>query len=281
MNKELLIELYLGKSLSTYKIAEIVGVHHTTVFGWLKKHNIPVRSKVEAWALMERPEWVERLPELTKTMNAQDIAELVGAKYHTVHYHIKQLGLSGLRVSCGTLNKRGKLRQRYTKAELEHQYCVQKLTLAAIGAEHGVTAATVLADMRRFGIERRTKTEASQMAWTAEMKEDARARAVARPGLKFGQQTDIERIFEEWATANNVAVTAQFQLVENGHRYDYYINGTTTLVELDGDYWHSSEKQQAKDAQFDLEAKSAGYTVIRILRSQIMKDISVFESIER
>lgn len=277
-----LVVFYKGKSLSTYEIGKIKGVDNTTVHGWLKKYNIERRDQTEAWKHRKRPEWVEQLPELTKTKNAQDIAEQFGVKYHTVQYHIKKLGLTGTRVSAGMLEKRGVKRQRYTEEELRERYCEQKLTLKAIGEEFGVTAATVLADMRRFGIPSRSKAEASAIAWdNPEMKEAARVRAVARPALKFGQQTDIEKLFEEWAIANNIPVTPQFQLTENGHRYDYHLTGTKILVELDGDYWHSSEKQQEKDRRFEQEAQEEGYTVVRFLRSSLLKEQNLFDQLIR
>lgn len=280
MNKESLMELYLGKSLSTYEIAVLVGKDPTTVYHWLIKHDIPIRSKAEAWTNRKRPEWVEMLPELVKTKNAQDIAEQFGVKYHTVQYHIKKLGLNGTRVSQGMLEKKGKKRHRYTKDQLVELYVTQKLSLAQIGEQYGVTAATVMRDMRRFEIPSRDKVEASILSWDdAEKKEAARTRAVARPNLKFGQQTDIEKMFEDWAAANNIPVTPQFQLTKNGHRYDYLIDGSKMLVELDGDYWHSTEKQQEKDRRFEQEAQEEGYVVVRFLRSSLLKNTSMFDSL--
>lgn len=51
MNKEELIELYLGKSLSTYEIGKLKGVDNTTVHGWWKKYDIERRDQTEAWKL--------------------------------------------------------------------------------------------------------------------------------------------------------------------------------------------------------------------------------------
>lgn len=277
MNKDELIELYLGKTLSTYKIAKLKGVNPATVYNWLKRYDIQVRTKKQAWTIVDRPYWVEKLPELVKSLNAQDIADMFGEKYHTVQYHIKQLGLVGKRISAGTLERHAKSRDRYTKDELINMYCTQRMTLKNIASQCDVHTVTVLNDMKRFGIPRRSRTEASELVWTPEMKEAARERAVARPALQFGKQTDIELMFKEWAEANDIAVTPQFQLTENGHRYDYHIIGTTTLVELDGDYWHSTEKQKAKDATFNQLAADAGYTVVRLLRSDILADKNIFD----
>lgn len=86
MDKDELIELYLGKSLSTYKIAKLKGVNPATVYNWLKRHGIKIRTKKQAWVAVDRPQRVERLPELVTTLNVRDIADQVGEKYHTVQY---------------------------------------------------------------------------------------------------------------------------------------------------------------------------------------------------
>lgn len=282
MHKDDLIELYVGKELSTYEIAELKNVHNTTVFRWLKKYDIPTRTQKEAWTKRARPDWIEQLPILVKSKNAQDIAELYGIKYHTVQYHIKKMGLTGKRVSEGMLNKREQTRTRYTKEILYDLYHTQNLTLGSIGKRYNVTAATVLADMKRFDIPRRSKTEASTTAWdSVEKREAARQRAIARGDLQFGQRTDIELMFEQWAAENDVQVVAQFQLSEIGHRYDYHIIGTNILIELDGDYWHSTSKQQTLDHRFELEAEGAGFTVVRFLRSALLKDSSIFNQLLR
>lgn len=277
MDKDELIELYLGKSLSTYKIAKLKGVNPATVYNWLMRYGIKVRTKKQAWVAVDRPQWVEKLPELVTTLNARDIADLVGEKYHTVQYHIKQLGLVGKRVSDGTMARHAANRHRYTSAELTNMYHDRKMTLNDIASQHNVSVVTVLNDMKRFGIPRRDRAEAGGLAWTTEMREAARQRAVARPSLKFGQQTDIERMFLEWAANRGVNVTSQFQIEGNGHRYDFLINGSTTLIELDGDYWHSTAAQREKDARFVSEAEGAGYTVVRLLRSDILADKTIFD----
>lgn len=277
MDKDELIELYLGKSLSTYKIAKLKGVNPATVYNWLKRHGIKIRTKKQAWVAVDRPQWVERLPELVTTLNARDIADQVGEKYHTVQYHIKRLGLVGKRISSMTLARHAANRHRYTYTELANMYHDQKMTLKDIASQHNVSVVTVLNDMKRFGIPRRDRVEAGELVWTAEMREAARRRAVARSSLKFGQQTDIERMFLEWAADRGVNVTSQFQIEKNGHRYDFLINGSTTLIELDGDYWHSTTTQREKDARFVSEAEEAGYTVVRLLRSDILADKNIFD----
>lgn len=54
------------------------------------------------------------------------------------------------------------------------------------------------------------------------------------------------------------------------------------IIECDGDYWHSSEKVKAIDAQKDIEYKEAGYMVLRFSGTQIRTDLeSVANEIKR
>lgn len=47
------------------------------------------------------------------------------------------------------------------------------------------------------------------------------------------------------------------------HNYDFKIEGTNLLVEIDGEYWHNTPEQQEKDRIFELEANQNGLTLLR------------------
>jgi hypothetical protein len=53
-------ELYLDDPLSTYQIAELVGVSHTTIWNWLKAAGIPRRPRT--WAAGQLPPRPSRRP---------------------------------------------------------------------------------------------------------------------------------------------------------------------------------------------------------------------------
>lgn len=55
------------------------------------------------------------------------------------------------------------------------------------------------------------------------------------------------------------------------HDYDFYLYAFNLLVEIDGDYWHLTEKAKVKDDIYDNVAISCGYNIIRFLGSNIKK----------
>lgn len=75
--------------------------------------------------------------------------------------------------------------------------------------------------------------------------------------------TKPERDFAQWCEDNNVPYTRQYQIEKGMHNYDFKIEGTNLIVEIDGVYWHSTPEQKLKDLQFEEEANKNGLTLLR------------------
>ena len=72
-DKEWLFQKYVDEKLSTQQIARMLGCSDGTVWQWLKKHNIPTRSKSEALKLYERtPEHQDNLNKAVKLAKDND-----------------------------------------------------------------------------------------------------------------------------------------------------------------------------------------------------------------
>ena len=57
------------------------------------------------------------------------------------------------------------------------------------------------------------------------------------------------------------------------HAYDFHILGTNIIVEIDGDYWHSSEVAIERDKICDKVADDYGFHVIRVKTSELKSAI--------
>jgi very-short-patch-repair endonuclease len=85
------------------------------------------------------------------------------------------------------------------------------------------------------------------------------------------KRTWIELAFEEWARENNYSITSQYQISKYEHHYDYRIDFTKVIVELDGDYWHDFPGIQLRDYTQEQQAMLLGYQVARFTEKQIKK----------
>lgn len=142
-----------------------------------------------------------------------------------------------------------------------------------IAAEFNTTPCTILSRLAEMGIELNDQS----IYWTEERKEVYRQKCydgeigVHAQGDGAYRFTKPEREFAAWCDDRNIPYTRQFQLEPGTHRYDFYLDGTDIIVEIDGEYWHSSDEQKMKDDYFDLCAKEAGYEVLRFTDNEISK----------
>jgi very-short-patch-repair endonuclease len=88
------------------------------------------------------------------------------------------------------------------------------------------------------------------------------------------KDTKPEKLFKKWCKLNDIVYEYQYKLRDDGHHYDFILVDTKIIVEVDGEYWHNTDKQQAKDNMFDIEAEQNGYTVFRFTDTEIYKSKS-------
>ena len=167
---------------------------------------------------------------------------------------------------------------KLSKDELIDLYYNQQLSLSIIAKQYNyLNVATVKADMVVHGVERRNYQQAGAVLFERqpELRQLHRENFYKNLELYGTKSTWIENAFADWADANNIIVCPQFQITPITHRYDFRIDGTNILVELDGTFWHSTQKAKNRDHMHDTYAATEGYAVYRFSESAIKKSKSL------
>ena len=84
----------------------------------------------------------------------------------------------------------------------------------------------------------------------------------------FHKRTKPEMVMASILRQQGIEFEEQFPI----ERYvvDFYIPGHRTVIEVDGEYWHSFPGQQEKDARRNERLRSLGYAVLRIPASIVL-----------
>jgi len=107
--------------------------------------------------------------------------------------------------------------------------------------------------------------------------------------IKYGKETDIEKIFKKILNDLSIQYQYKFRIYNKDddsfwyREFDFLIENTNILIEVDGDYWHGNEKifetlneyqleTQKKDKIKENFAISNGYCVIRFWGSELKKN---------
>lgn len=224
--------------------------------------------------------------------SASEVARLIGYGYAGVYNAIKRHGLGNLiGVKNISRTKRNYLDSQiqFTKEQLTFEYVDQRNNLYEIADKYGMSPSNVLNYMKKYGIETRSKSEANTILYERRGKElREKHRQNAYNGIsgihvkgRKRNETWIEKEFEQYCVSNQIKYDKQFQINSKGHRYDFLIENSI-LVELDGNYWHNTEKQKTLDKNHEELAKSEGYDIIRFTDGEIKKTKGkCFDELER
>lgn len=82
--------------------------------------------------------------------------------------------------------------------------------------------------------------------------------------------TNLERAVKTWLDEKGVNYTPQYPL-RQGYTADFAILDKNTIIEVDGEHWHSGKKRQKKDRFRDYQLRRAGWEIIRIPERDIDK----------
>ncbi len=144
-------------------------------------------------------------------------------------------------------------------------YKNKKMSAKKIAGEFGVVQNTILRILRENDVPKNNQS----LYWTEEKRERQRQLCydgiigVHAQGDGAYRFTKPERQFASWCKEHNIQYERQYQIDKGMHRYDFKILGTNILVEIDGEYWHSSTEQKKKDREFEGQAAENGLTVLR------------------
>lgn len=205
-----------------------------------------------------------------------------------VYYGTTAATISSAFKKCGkqVKNKSGSFEPKQPKISRDILYSLyneEKLSLKGIAELHNYpNPASVQADMDYYNIPRRSYKQAGKVLFERqpELKQLHRINFYKNLHLYNIRKTWIEVAFEEWAYKNNIIVTYQFQITPSTHRYDFRIDNTKILIELDGTFWHNSHKAKYRDMMYDIEALQAGYVVYRYTEKEIkLKENVIFDEL--
>lgn len=221
----------------------------------------------------------EILKELEAGNSLKNICEVNDLKYHPLYKKIKKDFPHLLNRKKSNLVK-----NRYKKAqeiplnvdEVVRLYTIEKISAREIANRMNVVQNVILKRLRDLGIPKNNQSE----YWTDDRRKHQSKLChdgvigIHNPNNKY-RYTGIEQRFAAWLDNNGISFERQKQLTKGHHRYDFYLNGTNILVEIDGAYWHNKKSQQIKDKKFIDEAEKLGYNVIRFSDTEIneTKDI--------
>jgi very-short-patch-repair endonuclease len=224
---------------------------------------------------------------IMKGKSLREISNITGIKYHTIYWRAVNLGLNEFFTLenrfKNSFNKKammdGNLHRRklnVSPEELRKLYWDDNLNLYEIADLFNVYPSSIFNKMTEYEIPRRNKRDAELLKYKnkPELKELARRNAlngISGYHHNKSRYSWIEQKFKKWCEENNIDAEFGYQLEKNKHRYDFYLKDYKLIVELDGIYWHSTEKQQLKDRIFELEASVAGLSLIRITDKEIKK----------
>lgn len=65
------------------------------------------------------------------------------------------------------------------------------------------------------------------------------------------------------------------------HCYDFNLSDYNILIEVDGNYWHSTPQQKTRDALCETKATEHGYTIYRISEDLLKDKVSATEYIKQ
>lgn len=216
-------------------------------------------------------------------LSVNQISMLFGYGYSAIYNCIVRNGLkkyvSVKNIGKGTrydeYNLQYNNNHKLTKEVLFKLYWEDLKDMYEIADTFNMSPSGVLYRLRKYNIPTRKRSEASKLLYkkNPELREVHRKNAnngvtgIFKKGNNYSN-TGIERLFESYCISENMVYNRQFQIYPGGHRYDFLVN-PNILVELDGVYWHDTDKQRIKDIEQENDARLNGYYIFRFTDTTI------------
>jgi len=208
----------------------------------------------------------------------QEISEITGYKYGVLYKFIKANGIKTVKTSSRAKIKLRKIRTKQIDCDkFFYLYLNKTHSIRTISEIMSISMGKVYRILKENGVIR-TRSEGAIIANAKPEKRELHRKYAneGRTGIlctsynKY-KNTWIEKAFTKWSMENKIKIIPQYQIFDGGHRYDFLICETNALIEVDGLFWHQTEKQMTKDKKFDMMANDAGYIVYRFTDKQIRK----------
>lgn len=270
------------------QISEKLGINYDVLCSFIRKMNITCVPDRKNQYVDLYDFWVKNNKHLVLSGAKDGLSAMEISKLHSINYGytlrlLKEQGFGLLKrgTSKSSLKSQKEKLKSISRDILYEMYVVEGMSIIDIRKKLNVTHKNVKDEMQRHGIEIRTAAETAKLKYlqNPHLIEEARERAnngisgvfrVQKDGKFF--DTDIEQKFESWCKERKVEYVKQFQISKGKHKYDFFLPCYNLIVECDGDYWHSSEKQQQKDKLQSQYAIETGYNIVRLKGSEIHDD---------
>jgi len=212
---------------------------------------------------------------LTENKSVHDIATVFNTTGTTIAATLRRNKIS-VKLTNGKFTKK---QPKYNYQTLYTLYIIKKLSSYEIANllnyQHH---SDIIEDLKFYNIPRRSYIEADKILYEKHPEKKELFRKYFYEGVTgptSNKMTSLEKIFVDWANEHKITFTHQFQLRSTWHRYDFRINNTQLIVEMDGDFWHSLPEHIERDKKFDETANRHGFVVIRIKESDIKNDSQI------
>jgi len=157
-------EWYINEGLSSVEIAKIVNVWPQTVRDWLRKANIPIRSRN---ILKPSKEQLERWY-ISEGKSGRKIAKIVGVEKSTILRWLKEVGISPRNHREATLVSYGK--SMPSAEQLYRWYVEEKKSAKQISKITNLGQETILKYLKNLGIKIRPARESTFIQYKKEVK---------------------------------------------------------------------------------------------------------------
>lgn len=164
-----------------------------------------------------------------------------------------------------------------SKETLIDLYFNKKMTYSEISKELNIAKGSITGLFKKYELNPKSMKDYVDAIWTNEKRNQQRQKCyngeigIHAQGSSAYRFTKPERNFASWCDKNMIKYERQFQIEKGTHRYDFLLTEKNIIVEIDGEFWHSSEEQKTKDKSFENFAKVNGYKIIRFTDKQIAK----------
>ena len=234
MDKAELEGLYLKQGKSVHEIAKLKGKHFATIYYWLKKHRIPTNPNRIKEGKHYSPETEFKLGLIpwNKGLTKNDDTRLATCSEQMSHRRLGQELSPMHKTKIGRSLKGGTHKDAqysFGKEFYEHLYWNQGLSLQAIADRLNCNMSTACYYLKRYQIPRRQAFEAQRRKPTA-------------PELRL--KALIERHDLPYRYVGNGAVWFE------GYNPDFInIDGAKGIIELFGDYWHTTKIKKWRETE--------------------------------
>lgn len=260
-DKGWMTEKYVNELLSTKAIARLAGCSPRTIVVWLEKHGIPTRSVSQGNRLVQLEKSKDKIwwnedwlieNYIEKELSACEMANIAGCGFTTIYSALRRYEIP-IRSQRLSNEMRGSIRPHddpyYTKDWLEKCYIEKEMTYEEMAKKAQCSPKTIGNWLKDFNIEPRSH----------------KVRCINKP-------TRPEKAFRKALEHEGIKYEPEYIIPGNEREfmYDVYIPSQRILVEIDGEYWHSSEEAMKRDKVKDRLAKENNYNIIRYTDYEIL-----------